>query len=207
MVCGFCVTSVNAAQKCGKLIQRDDGATDLEADGWTWHLYKDGKPATVNSSLGVCANNQCITVSSDNFNAACINYATVAMLSLYESVLGEYGCTAGYAYTASKCIENSQCASGYSACNGNKYHKSSCYNGCSTGFFYDTDASTCVACPSYYTKEASKAEQIKYGTTSGCATTSNALKTRCYLQDVTNGYNTATKDRYTISGGLCFYSN
>ena len=206
-ICGFSILSANAAQKCGKLIQRDDGATDLQAEGWTWHLYKDGLPTTINTSWGVCANNHCITISSDTFSAACIQYSNVAMLSLYESAFLSYGCTSGEAYTATKCIPNSQCETGRSACNSNIYHKMTCSNGCTTGYFYDSTTNNCIVCPSYYTKQLGKAEVLRYGTTSGCATTGNAIKSRCYITNVTDGYNNSNGDRYSISNDHCFYSN
>ena len=209
-ICGFSIQHADAAQKCGKLILRDDGATDLQADGWRWHLYKDAKPTSPNSSLGVCVNNQCLTISTANFNAACVNYASVYMLSLYEAEFVNYGCTADYAYTATKCIQDSACSTGYSACQSALYHKIGCSAGCAPGFFYDSDASACTQCPTYSIAIAQKDGTVmlsdERASTASCNATSDATINKCYASNVTNG---RTKDghSYTITNGACFYGS
>ncbi len=211
-VCGLGHTGVRAGTMCGKF---DHGTefTKLKAiDGWTYYLYEGERPADINTSLGVCVNNQCITVSSDNFSAGCVEYSSVWALSLYEAtpIQSTFGCTGGEAYTASGCIADSECSTGFAACESDLYHKTGCSAGCAEGFFYDSDASACTQCPTYSIAIAGKDGTVMVsdvsGSTASCNVTKNATINKCYASDVTNG---RTKDghSYTITNGACFYGS
>lgn len=205
--CNFGATGADAAGvKCGEI--RDGFPTSLfAADGFQWHLYKDSKPTEIDTKLGICANNQCITVSSDKFNAVCVTYADVALLSLYESEASSYGCTEGYAYYTSGCIADEQCTPGYAACQQSKYHTKSCTTGCAQGYYYDSASRTCKLCPSYNTYIAGTIAEL-YGSTTSCNTTTYATVTKCYITNVTNGYDKATGDSYMISSDdMCMYQS
>lgn len=165
-----------------------------------------GVPCSSNMTTGQCSNDGCYSLSNYGvYDSATVSYASVWGLNLYGCEVVAQGCYSNSRGFNGSACEN--CKTGYlSTCSSPQIHQYTCGAACAAGYFYDSESQTCELCPSYNTKTENEI-YTKYGTTKSCNPTTSAVATKCYITNVSNGYDKATGDSYEISSGMCMYQS